>query len=128
MRIAFATEDKLGLDGEVSMHFGRCSYYTFLDVEGNNEVKSWQVVDNPYLDNHVPGKVPEFIHSQQVNVMIAGGMGPRAIQFFDEFGIEAVTGAFGKIKDVLDAYLRGELRGAGACHHDHPDSCGHGHE
>ena len=128
MRIAFATEDKLGLDGEVSMHFGRCSYYTFLDVEGNNEVKSWQVVDNPYLDNHVPGKVPEFIHSQQVNVMIAGGMGPRAIQFFDEFGIEAVTGAFGKIKDVLDAYLRGELRGAGACHHDHPDSCGHGDE
>jgi predicted Fe-Mo cluster-binding NifX family protein len=127
MRIAFATEDKLGLDGEVSMHFGRCSYYTFLDVEGN-EVESWQVVDNPYLENHAPGKVPEFIHSQKVNVMIAGGMGPRAIELFDGYGIEAVTGALGKIKDVLATYLRGELRGAGACHHDHPDSCGHGHE
>ncbi len=128
MRIAFATEDKLGLDGEVSMHFGRCSYYTILDVEGNNEVKSCQVVDNPHFGNHVPGKVPEFIHSQKANVIIAGGMGPRAIEFFDGYGIEAVTGAFGKIKDVLDSYLQGKLRGAGACQHDHPDSCGHGHD
>jgi predicted Fe-Mo cluster-binding NifX family protein len=82
-------------------------------------------MDNPYFGNHVPGKVPEFIHSQKADVMIAGGMGPRAIEFFDGYGIEAVTGAFGKIKDVLQAYLRGELRGAGACHHDHPESCRH---
>jgi len=127
MRIAFASEDKLGLDGKISMHFGRCPFYTFLDMDGD-QVKAWQVVDNPYFGNHVPGKVPEFIHSQKTDVMIAGGMGPRAIEFFDGYGIEAVTGAFGKIKDMLDAYLRGELRGAGACHHDHPESCGHGDE
>jgi predicted Fe-Mo cluster-binding NifX family protein len=124
MRIAFASEDKMGLDGEVSMHFGRCPFYTFLDMDGD-KVQAWQVVDNPYFENHVPGKVPEFIHSQKADVMITGGMGPRAIEFFDGYGIEAVTGALGKIKDVLEAYLRGELRGAGACHHDHPDSCGH---
>lgn len=124
MRIAFASEDKMGMEGVVSMHFGRCPYYTFLEVEGN-EVKTWQVMENPYFENHVPGKVPEFIHSQKADVMIAGGMGPRAIQFFDGYGIEAVTGALGKIRDVLDSYLRGELRGAGACHHDHPESCGH---
>lgn len=123
MRIAFASEDKMGLTGEVSAHFGRCPYYTFLEVE-DGKVKKWEVLDNPYYENHVPGKVPEFINSQRANVMIAGGMGPRAIEFFDGFGIEAVTGAFGKIEDVLNAYLRGELRGAGGCHHDHPDSCG----
>ena len=127
MRIAMASEDKLGLQGEVSAHFGRCPYYTFLDVE-KETVNTWEVVDNPHFGNHIPGKVPEFIHSQKANVIIAGGMGPRAIEFFDGFGIEAVTGAFGKIEDVLQAYLRGELRGAGGCHHDHPDSCGgHGH-
>lgn len=124
MRLAFASEDRLGLEGEVSMHFGRCPYYTFLEVE-KGQVKDMQIIDNPYYGNHVPGKVPEFIHSQKAEVMIAGGMGPRAIQFFDDYGIEAVTGAFGKIKDVLEAYLQGNLRGAGACHHDHPESCGH---
>jgi len=124
MRIAFASEDKMGLDGEVSMHFGRCPYYTFLDLDGD-QVQACKIVDNPYFETHVPGKVPEFIHSQKADVMITGGMGPRAIEFFDGYGIEAVTGALGKIKDVLDVYLRGELRGAGACHHDHPESCGH---
>jgi predicted Fe-Mo cluster-binding NifX family protein len=124
MRIAFASEDKLGLEGEVSAHFGRCPHYTFLEVDGGT-VKACKVIDNPYHGNHVPGKVPEFINSGKVNVMIAGGMGPRAIEFFDGFRIEAVTGAFGKIKDVLAAYLRGELRGAGGCQHDHPESCGH---
>lgn len=123
MRIALASEDQLGLEGQVSMHFGRCPYYTVVDMDGD-QVKSWRVVANPYHGNHVPGKVPEFIHSQQANVMIAGGMGPRAIEFFDGYGIEAVTGASGKIQDVLAAYLRGELRGAGGCHHDHPESCG----
>ena len=123
MRIAFASEDKMGLNGEVSAHFGRCPYYTFLEVE-DGKVEKWEVLDNPYHGNHVPGKVPEFIHSCKADVMIAGGMGPRAIDFFDGFGIEAVTGAFGKIEDALHAYLSGELRGAGGCHHDHPDSCG----
>ena len=126
MRIAFASEDKLGMEGEVSAHFGRCPYYTFLEVE-EGKVGSWKVVDNPYHGDHVPGKVLEFIHSQKADVMIAGGMGPRAIEFFDGYGIEAVTGAFGKVGDVLNAYLRGELRGAGGCHHDHPESCGHEH-
>jgi len=127
MRIAFASEDKLGTEGAVSAHFGRCPYYTLLEVE-EGKVQSSKVVDNPYHGNHVPGKVPEFIHYQGADVMIAGGMGPRAIEFFDGYGIEAVTGAFGKIQDVLDAYLRGELRGAGGCHHDHPESCGHEHD
>jgi predicted Fe-Mo cluster-binding NifX family protein len=124
MRIAIACEDQAGLEGTVSLHFGRCPYYTLLDLEGN-QVKTWKVVENPYYGNHVPGKVPEFIHSQKANVMIAGGMGPRAIEFFDGYGIEAVTGAVGKVREVLEAYLRGDLRGAGSCHHDHPESCGH---
>ncbi len=123
MLIAFASEDKMGLEGEVSAHFGRCPYYTFLELDGG-QVQSSRVVENPYFGEHIPGKVPEFIHSQKADVMIAGGMGPRAIEFFDGYGIEAVTGAFGKIKTALDAYLDGRLRGAGGCHHDHPDSCG----
>ena len=59
MRIAFASEDQLGPQGEVSAHFGRCAYYTLLDVE-EGKVGSWKVVDNPYHGNHVPGKVPEM--------------------------------------------------------------------
>ncbi len=34
-KIALASEDGSGLDGLLSAHFGRCPFYTFVNVEGN---------------------------------------------------------------------------------------------
>jgi len=52
--------------------------------------------------------------------MIAGGMGGRAFAFFEQFGIEAVTGASGKIQSVVEQYLSGELQGKKPCsQHEH---------
>jgi len=124
-RIALACEDNQGLDGQISQHFGRCPYYLLVDVEGD-EVKNTEVVNNPYYYNHVPGKVPHFISEQAVNVMIAGGMGPRAIDMFTSLGIEVATGAIGNVGNVLQAYLRGEISGVEPCRHDHPGGHDHG--
>ena len=33
IKIALASEDNKGLDGEMSQHFGRCPYYTMAMVE-----------------------------------------------------------------------------------------------
>ncbi len=117
MRIAFASEDNQGLKGSLSAHFGRCPYYTLVDLDGN-KVLDIKVVANPYFNSHVPGAVPEFIKSQGAQVIIAGGMGPRAIDLFNQFGIEAVTtGAQGPLEDILTAYLRGDIKGAWGCEH-----------
>ena len=123
-RIALACEDDQGLDGQMSQHFGRCPYYLIVDVEGD-EIKKTDSVNNPYYNNHVPGMVPQFINEQAVNVMIAGGMGPRAIDMFTNLGIEVVTGAIGNAGNVIQAYLRGEISGVEACEHDYPG--GHNH-
>ncbi len=64
------------LAGEVSAHFGRCAHYTFLEVE-EGKVKGCKLWIILTMENHIPGKVPEFIHSQKADVMIAGGMGPQ---------------------------------------------------
>lgn len=125
-RITFACEDAQGMDALMSGHFGRCPYYTMVDVE-KDEIKKVHVIENPYADKHIPGKVPYFIREQNANVMIAGGMGPMAIDLFSSFGIEVYTGVSGKVKDVLEAYFRGEVKGTVACAHDHKDSFGHGH-
>ena len=127
-KIALACDDKEGLNGQVSQHFGRCPSYLVVDVEGS-EVKKSETLDNPYFNNHIPGKVPQFIQEQGVEVMIAGGMGPRAIDLFSNFGIEVVTGAIGNAGNVLQAYLRGEISGVEPCKHDHAgdhDHCGEG--
>jgi len=125
-RISFACDDNSGLQAQLSGHFGRCPYYTLVDVEGS-EIKGVNVIENPYFNNHVPGEVPHFIKDQKANVMIAGGMGPRAIDLFSSFGIEVATGISGKVSDILSAYLSGKVSGTVACGHDHEESCGEGH-
>ena len=123
-KIALACEDKQGLNGQISQHFGRCPSYLMVDVE-DNEVKKSEVVENPYYSNHIPGKVPQFIKEQGAQVMIAGGMGPKAIDMFTTFGIEVVTGAIGNTGNVLQAYLGGEISGVEPCKHDHPGDHDH---
>lgn len=123
-RIALACEDNQGLGGQISQHFGRCPYYLIVDVEGD-EIRKTDSVSNPYYNRHVPGMVPQFINQQGANVMIAGGMGPRAIDMFTSLGIEVVTGAMGNAGNVLQAYLRGEISGVEPCEHDYPG--GHDH-
>ena len=114
MRIAISADDRNGLDSVVSPHFGRCPHYIFVDVDGH-EVKTIHVVDNPYYGQHSPGVVPGFIQSQGANVMLTGGMGRRAIAFFEQLGIEAVTGASGTVRRALELYLGGQLRGVQPC-------------
>ena len=121
--IAIAAEDVRGFEGQVSDHFGRCPYYVLAEVDGTMATVS-RVVPNPYSGAHQPGVMPKFIHDLGANVIIAGGMGPQAIDMFHGFGMDVATGAVGTVEEAIGAYLRGEHRGVSPCAHDHPDSCG----
>jgi predicted Fe-Mo cluster-binding NifX family protein len=121
--IAIAAEDSQGLAAEVSHHFGRCPYYVLVETEGNKCINA-RVTRNPFFGNHQPGQMPKYIHDIGANVILAGGMGPRAVDLFHQYGIEVATGAVGKIGRVLNAFLRGDIKGIVPCRHDHPDSCG----
>ena len=89
VRLAFASEDDSGLDSRISSHFGRCPYYTFVDVEGR-KVMNVEVKANPYFDAHMPGAIPQFIASEGAKVVFAGGMGPRAVEKFNGLDIQPI--------------------------------------
>jgi len=122
MRIAISVDTNQGLESRVAEHFGRCPYFALVDVEGR-EVKNVEVVANPYYGRHQPGQVPGFIKEQGADVMLSGGMGGRAIQFFQQYGIDTATGAAGTVQAALERYLGGELSGAAPC----AESVEHGH-
>ena len=122
MRIAISADSKNGLDSVVSPHFGRCPHFVLVDLEGH-QVIGVREVDNPYYGNHQPGQVPALISSLEANVMLTGGMGGRAIMFFEQYGIEGVTGAYGTVRQSVERYLGGQLRGAAPCR----ESVEHGH-
>ena len=102
MRVAIST------DGDfVSAHFGRCPSFTIADIEDGKLTKK-EVVDNP---GHEPGFIPQFLHEKGVNCIIAGGMGARAIGFFNELGIQAIMGISGKIDEAIEKLQKGTLKG-----------------
>ncbi|MDD5259014.1 MAG: NifB/NifX family molybdenum-iron cluster-binding protein [bacterium] len=102
MKIAIST------DGEfVSAHFGRCPSFTLIDIEDGKVTKKTTVA-NP---GHQPGAIPQFLHQQGVNCIVAGGMGMRAVSFFEEYGIKTIVGVSGKIDEVIEQLIKGVLKG-----------------
>lgn len=117
MQIGVAVEGENGLDAEISGHFGRCPYYVILETEEEKVKQPVKVIANPYHAVHgQPGQVPSFLKEQGIEVVIAGGMGPRAVGFFNQYGIKVFTGASGTVKETVDRFLKGKLTGGEPCH------------
>ncbi len=125
MKIAVTAETPTGLESPVGHHFGRSPYYVLVTVE-EGAVVAAEAVPNPSANGHRPGELPALIKEMGVEVLISGGMGPRAVAFFREYGIEVATGAQGTVRSAVEAYLAGRLRGAAPCK-DHERGHGHHH-
>ena len=122
MKIAITAENNNGLESLVAQHFGHAPYFILVDVE-DGQVTATKSVANPFVNGHAPGQIPGFIHQQKADVMLSGGMGGRAIQFFEQAGIQAATGASGTVRQALESYLGGKLSEAAPCN----ESVEHGH-
>ena len=91
----------------VSAHFGRCPAYTLLVIEGQ-KVISRSEIPNP---GHETGYIPNFLHDQGIDVIIAGGMGWRAQELFSQYKIKPILGVTGKIDDIVQQILAGTIQG-----------------
>jgi predicted Fe-Mo cluster-binding NifX family protein len=115
MKICIPTIGNKGMDDVVGEHFGRVPTYTVVDLD-KNEVK---IVPNTshHMGGH--GDPPEIMLKEGVNVMICQGLGRRAIDMFEGFGIDVYIGAYGTVKDAVDAFKQGKLQKA-----SESDGCG----
>ena len=106
------------------MHFGRAPAFTFVDIE-DGKVVNKVVVDNPGAISHGPGQIPKFLHDKGANVIVSGGMGGRAIQFFDQYGIRVILGASGSVDSTIETITKGEIKdGINIAHPDGDHNCG----
>lgn len=123
LRIAIPTAD-----GVLAAHFGHCEHFTLFDVTGSQVVKQVKVQAPP----HEPGLIPQWLSGQGANVIIAGGMGVRAQQFFAQFGIKVLVGAPAiEPEEIVRSFLDGTLRtGDNMCDSSHygrrHGNCGEG--
>ncbi|MFB6076058.1 MAG: NifB/NifX family molybdenum-iron cluster-binding protein [Candidatus Aenigmatarchaeota archaeon] len=103
MKIAVSTDS-----GKVSAHFGRCPEFTIAKIE-DGEVKNKEVIENP---GHRPGYLPKFMNEKQIDCIVSGGMGRKAISMFNDYEIEAITGINGNVDEVLEEMAEGEIEGS----------------
>jgi len=103
--------------GQLCMHFGHCEQFAVLEVDPAAQT----VLNSEYLvpPAHEPGVLPRWLHGQGVSVIIAGGMGQRAVQLFTQNGVKVVVGALvGTPDEIATAYLAGTLEaGDNVCDH-----------
>ena len=101
-KIAIPVDDNSILDA----HFGHCQYFSLLDVENNIIVLEEKVVPPP----HEPGLLPKWLAEKGVTDIIAGGMGQRAIDIFNQNGVNALVGAPRlTAKELAEGYINKTL-------------------
>jgi Mrp family chromosome partitioning ATPase/predicted Fe-Mo cluster-binding NifX family protein len=106
----------LPLDGDrLSTHFGHSSAFAIYEVAGGRIVGEKR--EEPPA--HAPGVLPGWLRERGVDVVLAVGMGSRAMSMFEEAGIEVVSGApSGTPREVVGSYLQGTLApGENVCDH-----------
>jgi len=112
MRIAVA---KTG--GVIAPHFGHSEGFEIYEVE-ENKILSTEFITSP---EHRHGAMPDFLGQQNINVLIAGGLGQGAVTKLSERGIEVVSGISGQPTDAVRKYVEGSLStiGVPCSGHDH---------
>jgi len=132
MKVAFSSDENKGLDAAIAHHFGRCLFYIFVEIEGN-EIINVQGEKNPYFDSHIPNAIPKYIAQKDAQFIVAGGMGPRAVGLFEELNISPVVGVSGTVRDILTRIINGEystvtMKSYDPSKHDkHKGEIEHGH-
>ena len=101
--------------GMLCQHFGHCEVFQLLTVKDNKIVDS-KSVEPPA---HEPGLLPRWLAERGVKMVIAGGMGQRAQDFFNQYGIQVIVGASVlKPEEVVTQYLEQTLQtGQNVCDH-----------
>ncbi len=110
MKIAIPTAN-----GKLAMHFGHCEKFTIVNVENNKIAGTEEAIPPP----HEPGVLPKWLGEQNVNVIIAGGMGSRAQNLFAQNNIKVIVGApADSTEDIVAAFLDDSLvAGDNVCDH-----------
>ena len=114
--------------GRLHGHFGGAKEFTLVDADQNfGVVIDRRVVPAP---PHQPGLFPRWLREQGVQVVLAGGIGHRALDLFAEHGITVRAAQPNALVEVATAaYLTGLLTQTpeGCTHHEHDEHHHHHH-
>lgn len=118
MRVAVTYEN-----GTIFQHFGHTEFFKLYDI-AENEVAASEVVST---NGSGHGALAGFLKSNQVDVLICGGIGGGAQAALADAGIQLYGGASGSADEAVTSLLAGTLLYDPKVHCSHHDHSGKGH-
>ncbi len=112
MRIAIPVSD-----GKLTMHFGHCDTFALIDADtGSGKILKREDVAAP---PHEPGLLPGWLKEKGAEVIIAGGMGRRAMDLFKDQDVNVIVGAPAETpEELVRRFMAGTLTsGNNVCDH-----------
>jgi predicted Fe-Mo cluster-binding NifX family protein len=103
--------------GQLAQHFGHCECFALFDIDpATRRIVGRTDVIPPA---HEPGVLPAWLADQGAKLVLAGGMGSRALQAFAAVGIATIVGVPAAAPEAIAAsYLAGEIApGGNLCDH-----------
>jgi predicted Fe-Mo cluster-binding NifX family protein len=98
----------------VSQHFGHTPEFLIVTIE-DGKIISREIFKSP---GHEPGLLPKIMSEFGVTDVIAGGLGNKAREMFNERNITVISGVTGTIDDAIQAFIAGKLvAGKNLCDH-----------
>ncbi len=96
------------LDAEVDPRFGRCQYFVVVDPQ----TMEFETLQNSsaMAAGGAGISTAQMIANKGVQVILTGNCGPNAYRTLSAAGLQVITGATGKIRDVVQAYKDGKLQ------------------
>jgi predicted Fe-Mo cluster-binding NifX family protein len=97
------------IDSQIDPKFGRCAYFIIADID---TMDYHHMPNDAYESPHGAGiQAAQVVANQNVQAVITGIVGPNAHRVLSAAGIEIITGVTGNVRDAVQRYRTGELRG-----------------
>jgi predicted Fe-Mo cluster-binding NifX family protein len=108
-RIVIPVLDESGLNATISDHFGRSPYFLSIDINENGIVLAQETTINSSEHFGGVGHPGDRIIQLKPKAVITYGMGPRALNLFQNEQVAVLKANASKVAEVLSAYNNNEL-------------------
>ncbi len=118
--------------GQVAGHFGQCDQAMIFELDATGAIQKSVTIDMP---PHTPGSLPTRLVEEDLDLVLTGSIGQRAIMVLADAGVRVISGVVGNDpKQLIEELVTGQLLVQGnacgnhGCGHDDGHAHDHGHD
>ena len=109
VRIVIPIQELGGLNSQLSGHFGRAPYFAVIDLKEDGTIIEQSMIANTSEHFGGVGLPPDRILQLNPDALITYGMGPRALNIFQNAKVAVLSTRANSVREVVQAYINNEL-------------------